>query len=130
MSMSEGSSLIEVPAGRRRERDGSQRYWYRSAQMELFIWVMTQDKVMSFQWVYARVPCEQVIHWQGESLRHYGVDEGEQTPLRNDAPLFIGSDPFDWSMLCEHFQQATQEIRPSWQAQILQILRQENNHAP
>ncbi len=78
-----------------KDADGPRR-WFSDAEMDLVVWGLPGDGVAGFMLSYGKSGRERAFEWRrGGSLRHFDVDDGEATPLRNDTPVLRDAGPGD-----------------------------------
>lgn len=72
-----------------RETPGYRR-WFSDEDMELIVWYSPAGAIRGFQLCYDRNGRERAFTWHVEAgMVHTAVDEGEDSPLRNDAPILL-----------------------------------------
>jgi hypothetical protein len=70
-----------------RGADGARR-WFSDEEMDLIVWTADDGAFDGFELCYDKSGRERAYEWRrGGTLRHYAVDSGESTPLRNDTPI-------------------------------------------
>jgi hypothetical protein len=66
------------------------RRWFTDAEMELIVWYSAAGAVRGFQLCYDRNGRERAFTWHVEAgMVHTAVDEGDDSPLRNDSPILV-----------------------------------------
>ncbi|HEX4048122.1 MAG TPA: hypothetical protein VH309_09830 [Elusimicrobiota bacterium] len=72
-----------------RETPGYRR-WFSDEDMELIVWYSPAGAIRGFQLCYDRNGRERAFTWHVDAgMVHTAVDEGEDSPLRNDAPILV-----------------------------------------
>ncbi|ABK44879.1 hypothetical protein Mmc1_2379 [Magnetococcus marinus MC-1] len=115
--------LDEVTRGRQLQPDGTLKQWFQSGDMDLFIWSLA-GQLVRFQLAYDRTHKERVVAWQSPGpLRHYQVDDGEASPIKNRTPLLTHSTAPAWSQIAQRLQSQAPPHNAPWLAQIVTILQ-------
>ena len=85
--------LEEFPkVAQERGAEGPRR-WFSDEEMDLIVWLAESGGIEGFELCYDKSRRERAFGWRlGGALRHYVVDGGESTPLRNDSPVLKDSD--------------------------------------
>jgi hypothetical protein len=66
------------------------RRWFSDDDMDLIVWYSPRGVIRGFQLVYDRDGRERAFTWHVEAgMVHTAVDDGEDSPLRNDAPILV-----------------------------------------
>jgi hypothetical protein len=66
------------------------RRWFSDAEMELVVWCSPAGVMRGFQLCYDRGGRERAFTWHVDAgMVHAAVDEGDDSPLRNDAPILV-----------------------------------------
>ena len=66
------------------------RRWFSDDEMELIVWYSPGGAVRGFQLCYDRGGRERAFTWHVEAgMVHTAVDEGDDSPLRNDSPILV-----------------------------------------
>jgi hypothetical protein len=82
------------------------RRWFQDDYFDLFLWADESRRVVRFQLCYDRQGRERVLLWSEDGgFRHQGVDVGEGSPVRNDAPIFVNDLSFQAGAVKLQFRQ-------------------------
>lgn len=91
--------------------DEPRRRWFFSHRQDLVVWYDATDAIVGFQLAYDKYRRERAISWKaGLGYRHHAVDDGEQSPLRNDTPLLAQDGPFDHTQVLAEFREIAAEL--------------------
>ncbi|PIR18789.1 MAG: hypothetical protein COV48_05610 [Elusimicrobia bacterium CG11_big_fil_rev_8_21_14_0_20_64_6] len=72
-----------------RDSDGPRR-WFSDEEMDLIVWCAEDGALNGFELCYDKSGRERAFDWRRErGLRHFVVDDGESSPLRNDSPILL-----------------------------------------
>lgn len=86
--------LSEITAVRQDGPD-RKRLWFQDEFFDLFVWTDPAGKVLAFQLCYDRLKRERVLAWNEKGgFAHRRIDDGEQTPLKNRAPILVADGAF------------------------------------
>lgn len=99
---------------RESEADGSRR-WFSDDEMDLIVWYSADGALEGFQLCYDKSRRERAFEWRrGGSLRHFVVDDGESTPLRNDTPILkSGGGEADQARVLADFRTRAAKLEPA-----------------
>lgn len=97
--------LQEYPkVAQERGADGPRR-WFSDEEMDLIVWLAEDGALEGFELCYGKSRHEHAFEWRrGGTLRHYAVDGGESTPLRNDTPVLLADGKGDRERVLKDFQ--------------------------
>lgn len=99
------------------------RRWYQDEYFDLFVWQDESEKITSFQLCYDRSGEERVLVWDNErGFEHYQIDDGEFSPCKNMAPVFLSPTSFSRSEVIPQFDRASIMIIPAISQFIMQKL--------
>lgn len=80
------------------------RRWFSDEEMDLIVWFAADGAVAGFELCYDKTGRERAFEWRRNgALRHYTVDGGEGTPLRNDTPILASSGGGDRAKVLSDF---------------------------
>lgn len=90
------------------------RRWFSDAVLELIVWYSPAGAVRGFQLCYDRDGRERAFTWHVDAgMAHTAVDDGEDSPLRNDSPILVpdGVPRTDWAL--EQFEARSARLDPA-----------------
>ena len=96
--------LEEFPkVAQERGADGPRR-WFSDDEMDLIVWFADDGVLKGFELCYDKSRRERAFEWRrGGTLRHYAVDGGESSPLRNDTPILLSGGKGDRGRVLNDF---------------------------
>jgi hypothetical protein len=113
-----------------RETPGYRR-WFSDAVMELIVWYSPEGVVRGFQLCYDRDGRERAFTWHVDAgISHTAVDEGEETPLRNDAPILVPDGVPRTERVLEQFQERARDLEPELAALVKEKLEEFRRSRP
>ena len=96
-----------------RETPGYRR-WFFDAVMELIVWYSPAGVVRGFQLCYDRDGRERAFTWHVDAgMSHTAVDEGDDSPLRNDAPILVPDSPARTESALAQFKERSGGLEPA-----------------
>ncbi len=99
------------------------RRWFQDDYFDLFVWQDENEEIISFQLCYDRSGEERVLVWDNEKgFEHYQIDDGEATPCKNMAPVFLSPALFSRTEVIPQFIRASMMITPYISQFIMQKL--------
>lgn len=97
----------------RQEPGAGRRRWFESEGLDLVVWLDDADGVSGFQLHYNLGHGEHALTWRPESgFLHHAVDEGDTTPLKNEAPVLVPDGGVPWSELTGLFDARSGQLEP------------------
>lgn len=103
--------------------DGSRR-WFSDEDMDLIVWLSPDGSFAGFELCYDKNGRERAFEWRpGGSLRHYAVDAGESTPLRNDSPILLPAGEGDRAAVLAGFLARAALLEPAVVDRVASALR-------
>jgi len=103
--------LHEVPASQ--SPNEPRRRWFVGGDIELIVWVAGDDTIAGFQLCYQRADAERALTWTPEhGFRHDAVDEGEDSPEKNQTPILVADGAVDAGALRLQFLANSAAIDP------------------
>lgn len=114
--------LQEVP------RTGSDlepgRRWFTDEYFDLIVWLSPPATIVTFELCYDRPGAERAVVWSSDrGYRHFRVDAGEDTPMRNLAPILVAGGSFPKAEILARFTQASGTLDPVIRTAVLQRLQ-------
>jgi hypothetical protein len=101
-----------------RETPGYRR-WFSDAAMELIVWYSPEGVVRGFQLCYDREGRERAFTWHVDAgMVHTGVDEGDDSPLRNDSPVLVPDGVPRVDSVLEQFRERAKDLEPALTALV------------
>jgi hypothetical protein len=95
----------------RQERGAGRRRWFESEGMDLVVWLDSRDAVAGFQICYDLGQGEHALTWRpGGGFAHHAVDQGDTTPLKNEAPMLVPDGSVPWASVTRMFNQRSAEL--------------------
>jgi hypothetical protein len=90
-----------------------ERQWFQDDLFDLFVWTDESGAVVAFQLCYDRPNRERVLAWNKTSgFSHRGVDDGENTPLKNMSPIMVSDGNFVAERIAAEFGRRAKELDP------------------
>lgn len=87
--------MLQEIRGVRQDSAYRERHWFQDDYFDLFVWTDKSGTVVAFQLCYDRLRHERVFGWSEEGgFVHRRVDDGEQTPVKNMAPILVADGRF------------------------------------
>jgi len=82
--------VLQRIRGVRQDDADRRRDWYQDEYFDLFVWTGAEGAVLAFQLCYDRLNHERVLAWSPErGFLHRRIDDGEQSPVKNMAPILV-----------------------------------------
>jgi hypothetical protein len=98
----------------RQERGAGQRRWFESDGLELVFWFDAAGQVTGFQICYDLGHGEHALTWRPVAgFAHATVDEGEETPLKNQTPILLPDDDVPWQAIARLFDGQSESLDPA-----------------
>lgn len=89
------------------------RRWFSDAVLELIVWYSPAGVVRGFQLCYDRDGRERAFTWHVDAgMAHTAVDDGEDSPLRNDAPILVPDGEPAADQVLEQFRRRCARLDP------------------
>ncbi len=64
------------------------RRWFSDEEFDLIVWMNADESIHGFELCYDKQGREKALRWiDGQGIRHYAVDSGEQSPEHNRSPM-------------------------------------------
>ncbi len=90
-------NVRQIPGERRRR-------WFSSPDLDLIVWIDTDDKPAGFELCYDKKRQEKALRWSPSGFAHMVVDDGEGRPGRHkSSPVLTGQGAFDADRIYKHF---------------------------
>ena len=101
------------------------RRWFSDAVMELIVWYSPAGAVRGFQLCYDRDGRERAFTWHVDAgMAHTAIDGGEDSPLRNDAPILVPDGAPRTELVVEQFQERSARLDPALAALVTRKLEE------
>jgi len=117
--------LEEVKKVRQIPGEGFRR-WFRSPQMDLFLWYDEEEKtrILGFQLCHRNKDRESALTWRmGEGLSFQGVDDGDTPGNMKETPILTEeSEPYDLEKIRNEFSQISGKVEEHLRQGILSVL--------
>ena len=84
--------------------------WFRNSEMDLTVDFAEDESIKSFQIDYIEKFKAYSLTWIDFKLKNYVIDEGEATPMKNQAPLIVGERKDQSPYLAETFARVSQKL--------------------
>lgn len=89
------------------------RRWFYCHEVDLVVWIDTDDTVSGFQLAYNKHKDEHSLAWHKDrGFSHYVVDDGEPMAGVNDTPFLYANGPLDCDQALAQFS-AVAELVPA-----------------
>lgn len=102
--------------------------WYRSPLMDVTVEFTDDHEIKSFQIDYTEKLKAYSLTWIDFKMKDYVIDEGEQTPTKNLAPMVIGERKEQTPYLAETFDKASKHLPAPIREFILDKLTSRQAH--
>src|SRR5438270_13619107 len=90
------------------------RRWFSDAVMELIVWYSPAGDIRGFQLCYDRDGRERAFTWHVDAgMAHTAVDDGEDSPLRNDTPILVPDGVPRTERVLEQFKERCARLEPA-----------------
>lgn len=97
----------------RQERGAGRRRWFESEGLDLVVWLDAGNGISGFQLCYDLGRGEHALTWRpGVGFAHHEVDQGDATPLKNEAPLLVPDGGVPWADLTRLFEARSGGLEP------------------
>jgi hypothetical protein len=94
--------LKEYPT--QQHRGEQNRRWFSNPYFDLIVWQNSLSEITKFQLCYDKSGKERAVTWtQGKGFDHNLIDEGEETPFKNQSPILLKDGQFHASEVLEIF---------------------------
>jgi hypothetical protein len=98
----------------RQHPEESRRRWFVDPDFELIVWVDEEERITTFELSYDLQDNWRAIRWtSGVGGSHHVVDDGEDRPHRNAAPLLRPGDGAPPPELIAQFRSRSAELEPA-----------------
>lgn len=120
--MEQRIQLREIP--RIRQRPGELRKrWFSCPTADLYVWQDEEGQPQALEFCYDKDKSERSLRWTVASgLSHTAIDDGEPSPLRNDAPIAVPDGRFDAAELAMKFESVGARVEPRIYRFVLGLL--------
>lgn len=113
--------LKEYPT--QQHRGEQKRRWFANPYFDLIVWQNSLSEITKFQLCYDKSGIERALTWtQGRGFDHNLIDEGEETPLKNQSPILLKDGQFHASEVLEIFIADSKLIEQQVRAFIIEKL--------
>jgi hypothetical protein len=100
-----------------------QRQWYADESFDLIVWRTTDGSVRAFQLCHRRGDREGAVSWQEDgAVSQERVDGGEDSPVKNRAPILVAGRVFTVAEVVERFRANRLGIDPRLESFIIEKL--------
>ena len=90
------------------------RRWFSDDDFDLIVWFDDATTIVAIQLCYDKSRTERAVTWSLQrGHEHFRVDAGEDSPLRNETPLFVADSPFRKDRIVEMFVRAGEALDPA-----------------
>ena len=104
----------------RQERGAGRRRWFESEGLQLVVWLDGEHAITGFQLCYDLGKGEPALTWRAESgFSHHGIDQGNETPLKNQTPILVADGSVPWAEIAQLFGRRAATL----EAQLQQFIR-------
>ena len=103
------------------------RRWFADELFELIVWYDPDSQIFGFQLCYDKDKrgIEHALTWtRTADFSHDRVDDGEDSPLHNRAPILLPAGKFPYERLIRSFAERGAEIEPDITALVLRKLHE------
>jgi hypothetical protein len=97
----------------RQERGAGRRRWFESDGLDLVVWLDARNVISGFQLCYDLGRGEHALTWRPDAgFAHHAVDQGDATPLKNEAPVLVPEGGVPWADVARLFDERSGELEP------------------
>jgi len=101
------------------------RRWFSNDDFDLVVWFDEIGAIAGFQLCYDRSKVERALTWTTMGgYRHFRVDAGEATPLKNLTPILVSDAEFSKAKVIAGFVEAANALEPAIRAFVVQRLQE------
>ena len=101
------------------------RRWFSNDDFDLVVWFDDVGGITGFQLCYDRSRVERALTWTAtDGYRHFRVDAGEATPLKNLTPILTSGGEFARDRVIAGFVEAADGIDPTIRSFVIQRLQE------
>jgi hypothetical protein len=101
------------------------RRWFSDEYFDLVVWQSAGDGVVGFQLCYDRAGTERAVSWsRSRGYGHFRVDTGEDTPVKNKAPVLVSEGALAKEQVLARFFQASSTLDPVIRDFVLERLQE------
>jgi hypothetical protein len=101
------------------------RRWFSNDDFDLVVWFDDVGAIAGFQLCYDRSKVERALTWNTvDGYRHFRVDTGEATPLKNLTPLLVSSPEFPKDRVIAGFVEAANALEPTIRSFVIERLQE------
>ena len=86
------------------------RRCFADEELDLTVWYDGQGTIAGFELCYDKQGAEHAFRWGRGGLEHWGVDNGEQDPLKNRTPVLVPDGALDGNRISRQFREQSREI--------------------
>jgi hypothetical protein len=106
------------------EREPNRR-WFSDEDFDLIVWFADAVTIAAIQLCYDKSGAERAVTWSaGRGYGHFRVELGEESPFRNQTPIFVTDGPFHRERILPAFAQAAAGLDPAIRCFVLTRLRE------
>lgn len=100
------------------------RRWFGDEYFDLILWLADGASIVAFELCYDKARLERAVIWsRDQGYRHFRVDAGEDTPMRNRTPILVSDGPFPKELVIARFTQAATTLDPAIRTFVLERLQ-------
>lgn len=97
----------------RQEHTRGRRRWFESESLDLVVWIDATEHVTGFQLCYAKGQTEFALTWRaGLGFSHHAIDSGDDSPLKNCAPVLKPDGRAPWELITRLFEESSASLEP------------------
>lgn len=98
----------------RQEPGRGRRRWFESDAFDLVVWLDADSGVEGFQICYDAGRGDRALTWRVDrGFTHSTIDGGDDTPLKNQAPILIRDGEVPWAHLRRVFEERSATLDPA-----------------
>jgi len=103
--------LRELPDTRQIPGEPKRR-WFNSPELDLIVWLGSDDRPSGFQLCYDKLRRERALTWhESRGYDHAAIDSGEGMPTKyKGTPILVADGLFESDQVKENFLEASAEI--------------------
>ena len=100
------------------------RRWFTNNYFDLIVWQDNQSEITKFQLCYDKTRKERALTWtKGRGFDHNLIDDGEDSPLKNQSPILLADGLFPAREVLEIFITDSEVIEQQIRSFIIEKLR-------
>jgi hypothetical protein len=106
-----------------RQEPGQRRRWFEDDHMDLIVWLEADGAVRGFQLCRS----SEALTWRRGAGFEFGrIDEGDDSPLKNQTPVIVPNGNVAWDDMIVQFRSRSAQLEPALRGLVLERLEARN----